>query len=126
MAITYTWAITGLKKTTEGSNTDAVVQTYWTKTGVDDDDNTGVFNGATPFTSVDTETFIPFEDLTEVNVLEWIKATADVEGSYKEHINAQIKKQIDEQITPVVEAEMPWAVTEEESADPAAPADSGE
>ena len=126
MAIEYTWKITGLKKTTEGDNVDAVVQTYWTKTGVDDDGNTGVFNGATPFTSVNADPFVPFADLTEVGVLEWIKATADVDGSYKEHINAQIQKQIDEQITPVVDADMPWVTTEEESADPTPPANEGE
>ena len=65
MAITYTWAVTGLKKKTEGSNTDAVVQTYWTKTGTDDNDNVGVFSGATPFTSADADPFVAFADLTE-------------------------------------------------------------
>lgn len=127
MAITYTWEVTGLKKKDEGSNTDAVVQTYWTKTGTDDDGNTGVFSGATPFSSVDADPFIPFADLTEANVLSWIKAEADVDGSsYQEHINAQIQKQIDDQITPVVDADMPWAPAPEESEDPEAPADSGE
>lgn len=126
MAITYTWEITGLKKKNEGSNTDAVVQTYWTKKGTDDDGNIGVFSGATPFTSADADPFVAFADLTEEVVLGWIKAVADVDGSYKEHINAQIQKQIDDQITPVVDADMPWAPAPEESEDPEAPADSGE
>lgn len=126
MAITYTWKVTGIKKQDEGSNKDAVVQTYWTKTGTDEDDNTGVFSGATPFSSADADPFVAFKDLTEEVVLGWIKAVADVEGSYKEHINAQIQKQIDDQITPVVDADMPWAPAPEESEDKAAPADSGE
>ena len=126
MAITYTWEITGLKKKNEGSNTDAVVQTDWTKKGTDDDGNIGVFSGATPFTSADADPFVAFADLTEEVVLGWIKAVADVDGSYKEHINAQIQKQIDDQITPVVDADMPWAPAPEESEDPEAPADSGE
>ena len=126
MAITYTWAVTGLKKKDEGNNKDAVVQTYWTKTGTDDDDNTGVFAGATPFTSVNASAFVAFDELTEANVLTWIKDVADVDGPYKDHINAQIQKQIDEAITPVVDADMPWAPAVETPADPEAPADSGE
>ncbi|MBN31685.1 MAG: hypothetical protein CL845_06795 [Crocinitomicaceae bacterium] len=127
MAITYTWEVTGLKKTKEGDNEDAVVQTYWTKTGKDGNNNEGVFNGATPFTSANADPFIAFADLTEETVLGWIKAEADVDGSsYQEHINAQILKQINEKITPVVEADMPWVAAEESGEDPAAPADSGE
>jgi len=117
MAITYTWAVTGLKKKDEGSNKEAVVQTYWTKTGTDDNDNTGVFSGATPFTSTDADPFVSFAELTEVSVLTWIKAVADVDGPYKDHINAQIQKQIDESITPVTEAAMPWAPAEESPAE---------
>ena len=126
MAITYTWEITGLKKKNEGDNNDAVVQTYWTKTGTDENDNVGMFHGATPFTSVDADPFVPFASLTENTVLGWIKSVANDGGSYEDHINAQIQKQIDEVVTPVTEAAMPWAPVVEESEDPVAPADSGE
>jgi hypothetical protein len=30
MAITYTWAVTGMKVTTVGTEADYVIQTYWT------------------------------------------------------------------------------------------------
>jgi len=108
MAITYTWAVTGLKTKTEGDNVNAVVQTYWTKTGTDGT-NTGVFNGATPFTSVDVPAgeFVAFEDLTEETVLGWIQAT--VTGGYEEHVNGQIQKQIDDKVSPITEAHLPWA-----------------
>lgn len=110
MAITYTWAVTSLKTKTEGSNTDAVVQTYWTKTGTDKDGNQGVFSGATPFTSAtmpEGDTFVPFAELTEEIVLDWIKDV--VVGGYEEHVNAQITKQIDGKINIVTEATLPWA-----------------
>mgnify|MGYP003659644144 FL=1 len=110
MAITYTWEVTSLKTKTEGSNADAVVQTYWKKTGTDDAGNVGSFTGATPFSSADTEGFIAFADLTEAKVLEWIKAVV-VDG-YEEHVNEKIQDQIDEQVTPVVEQDMPWAAGE--------------
>lgn len=109
MAITYTWEVTGLKTKNEGPNTNAVVQTYWKKVGTDENGNEGTFSGATPFTSVDVPEgeFVPFDQLTEETVLEWIKAV--VVGGYEQHVNAQIQKQIDEKITPVADASLPWA-----------------
>jgi len=108
MAIEYSWAVTSVKTKTEGENENAVVQTYWTKTGVDENGNEGSFSGATPFTSENTEDFVPFAELTEEVVLGWIQAI--VVDSYEDHVNGQIQKQIDEQIAPVTETAMPWAV----------------
>ena len=51
MAITYTWKVTSLKTKNEGSNQNAVVQTYWQKIGTDENGNEAVFSGATPFTT---------------------------------------------------------------------------
>jgi hypothetical protein len=109
MALTYTWKVTGIKTKDEGANTQAVVQTYWTKTGTDEAGNTGTFSGATPFTSVEVPEgdFIPLEQLTEETVLGWIQSV--VVGGYEEHVNGQIQKQIDEKITPITEPTLPWA-----------------
>lgn len=98
----YTWEVTGLKTTNGGG----VVQTYWKKTGTDADGNVGSFSGATPF-EVDESApgYIPFDQLTEADVLGWIQAV--VVGSYEEHVNGQIQKQIDQQT--ITDAEMPWA-----------------
>ena len=108
MAIAYTWEITSLKTKTEGSNADAVVQTYWKKIGTDSvSSETGEFSGATPLSSANVESFTSFADLTEANVLAWIQAVV-VDG-YEEHVNAQIQKQIDGKVTPVTESDLPWA-----------------
>ena len=110
MAITYTWKVTSIKTKTEGANQDAVVQTYWTKTGKDGEGNEGTFSGATPFTTTTMPagaTFVAFADLTEAIVLSWIKAI--VIGGYEEHVNGVIKKAIDDKLTPITEAQMPWA-----------------
>tara|TARA_R110002072_G_scaffold191742_1_gene348514 strand:- start:112 stop:438 length:327 start_codon:yes stop_codon:yes gene_type:complete len=108
MAIAYTWEITSLKTKTEGSNADAVVQTYWKKIGTDSvSSETGEFSGATPLSSASVASFTTFADLTEANVLAWIQAVV-VDG-YEEHVNAQIQKQIDEKITPVTEPDLPWS-----------------
>ena len=110
MAITYTWKVTSLKTKNEGSNENAVVQTYWQKIGTDEHGNTGTFSGATPFTSTtmpEGNAFVPFEELTEEVVLEWIKDV--VTGSYEAHVNGKIQEQIDQHVNPVAEAQMPWA-----------------
>ncbi len=108
MAITYTWSVTGLKTKDEGDNASAVVQTYWKKVGTDENGNEGTFSGATPFTSVDVPAgeFVPFAELDEETVLDWIKAV--VVGGYEEHVNNQIQKQINEKITPITDASLPW------------------
>lgn len=109
MTITYTWKITGLRVKDEGNLTNAVVQTYWTKTGVDENGNEGTFSGATPFTvNPDDESgpFIPFEQLTEEDVLSWIKTV--VVGSYEEHVNSKIKEQIEAKKNPIIDAKLPW------------------
>lgn len=113
MAITYTWKVTGLKVKNEGSHENAVVQTYWEKTGIDEDGNEGTFSGATPFTSVNVPNgeFIPFEELTEETVIEWIQAV--VVDSYEEHVNSKIAEQIADKVTPVSEPKLPWATEEE-------------
>jgi hypothetical protein len=114
MAITYTWEINSLKVKDVGDNKpSAIVQTYWKKTGTDENGNTGTFSGATPFT-VDPNDgngpFTPFEELTEEDVLNWIKSI--VVGSYEEHVNGAIARQIEEKISPVSEPKLPWATTE--------------
>ncbi len=112
MALTYTWIVTSLKvQNVSEEKQNAIVQTYWKKIGTDENNNEGVFNGATPFTvdpSDDSGPFVPFEDLTEEDVLNWIKAV--VVGKYEEHVNEAIQKEIDRKINPIVERPVPWPV----------------
>ena len=122
MSITYTWEITSLKTKNEtlGDGVvlpNAVCQTYWKKIGTDEDGNEGTFSGATPFSAenLTADNFADFDTLTESVVLGWIQAL--VVGGYEEHVNSQIQKQIDEQVTPITESAMPWA-PEEDSESP--------
>lgn len=119
MAITYTWKITGLKTKDVDGKPSAVVQTYWQKTGTDENGNQGTFQGATPFTvdpTDDSGPFIPFSELTEDDVLAWIKTV--VVGNYEEHVNGKIAEQIEQKIAPVTDAKLPWA-PEQETESPA-------
>ena len=108
MAITYTWAVTGMKVTTVGDLQDYVVQTYWTKTGTDDNGNTGTFSGATPIHPDPSQPdFTPYDQLTQEIVLSWIQPV--VVGSYAEHVDGVIAAQIAAKIDPVTEPALPWA-----------------
>lgn len=117
--ITYTWKITGLKiKDVDTTRPSAVVQTYWKKTGVDENGNEGVFSGATPFTVDPTDEsgpFIPFNELSEDDIISWIKSI--VVGNYEEHVNSKIAEQIEQKISPVTEGKLPW-LTDTTPADP--------
>ena len=113
MSLTYTWALTALKKQSDAQVTDAVVQTYWTKTGTDADGDSGTFSGATPFdlTTIDPDNFTPYDQLTEAQVLGWIQDTVAANSSYSEHIDEQIAGQIaliKQPETEVDEGSFPW------------------
>lgn len=108
MTIMYTWAVTGMKVTKAGTLNNYVVQTYWTKTGTDENGNAGTFNGATPFAPDPTQSdFVPFDQLTEEIVLSWIQPV--VTGTYEQHVDGVIAKQIADKIDPVTEQPLPWA-----------------
>ena len=106
--MTYTWEITGVKTIDTADVTNAVIQTYWKKTGTDENGNEGVFSGATPFpqSSINTGSFIPYTELTEEIVLGWIQGV--VVGTYEEHVNDQIQKQIDS--ANIKQPSLPWAL----------------
>jgi len=107
MAITYTWAVTGVKATTVAGKTDYVIQTFWKKTGTDENGITGMFSGATPLTPDPSQTsFVPYDQLTQDIVLSWIQPL--VTGSYETHVNNVIAEQIAAKIDPVTEPALPW------------------
>ena len=107
----YTWEITSIKRKDTSTLSNIIVQTYWKKTGTDENGNTGSFSGATPFdlSTVDPENFVAYENLTEEMVLGWIQSV--VVGGYEEHVNEKIAEEIDKQVNPVTEVTegFPWS-----------------
>jgi hypothetical protein len=95
MTISYSWTLSTIKKRNEGLYPNAVVQTYWTKTGTDEDGVSGSFSGTTSFTTATMtpeQQFIPFEELTDEIILGWVKDV--VVDDYEEHVNNKIAEQI--------------------------------
>lgn len=114
MALTLEYKVTSLKVkdqvNSEGVTlSNAVCQTYWKVTGTDENGNTGEFQGATPFSAetVPAANFKDFVDLQETDVVGWIQTVVNGDEAYKSHIEAQIQKQIDTDITR--DEAMPWA-----------------
>tara|TARA_B110000503_G_scaffold128808_1_gene200342 strand:+ start:69 stop:464 length:396 start_codon:yes stop_codon:yes gene_type:complete len=114
MALTLEYKVTSLKVKDEVNSegvtlSNAVCQTYWKVTGTDANGNTGEFSGATPFSAatVASANFKDFADLQEEDVLGWIQAVVDNDAAYKAHIEMQIQRMIDTEITK--DAAMPWA-----------------
>lgn len=109
MSLTYTWSLTRFKKKNTSQLNNVIVQTYWNKTGTDENGNSATFSGATPFdiSSVDPDNFVSYEDLTEETVLSWIQsATAEYD-----HIDRHIQRMIDDQLNPEIEtSDFPWNV----------------
>lgn len=107
MAIEYTWAVTSMKVVDTVDLENVVIQTYWTKTGIDEDGNEGIFTGATPlpYSSLDPENFVPYDQLTQEIVIGWIQQSL----TDQTHIDEQIQKQINNKKNPVVEKPLPWA-----------------
>jgi hypothetical protein len=87
---------------------DYVVNVLWTVTGVDGD-NTASIGGNTQFNSADQEgAFVPYESLTESQVLAWIPAN-QIESAQQ-----CVQGQIDSMITPPVSPEntpLPWVAS---------------
>lgn len=114
--LTYVWKLTGIVKSTPSNLPvdNVVIGTRWTVTGTDSDGDTGTFTGATPFelSTVDPNNFTAYADLTEEQVLTWIKNYVLVVNPYWPHITEQIQNQIDktkQTIEEVSENDLPWA-----------------
>ncbi len=106
MATTITWVISALNcipNTPEGA--DYVVTAHWRCNGID-----GTYNGTVystcSFPVVQGTSFVPYEDLTEDDVLGWCWAN----GVDKDATEAAVEQQIQNQITPpIVTPPLPWA-----------------
>ena len=106
MSLTYTFNITQLEIAPSGSDghSDVVTRVRYNYVGVDSTGHSGSFAGVTPMPQP-SGSFVPFEDLTEEEVVAWLDVVAD-----KPHMEQQIQKQINNQTNPQnVPAPLPWA-----------------
>jgi len=104
----YTWNVTQLYTQTIEGNTDYVVIANYNTIGVDGT-YTSSLSGTAQFSTANVTNFIPYEDLTEAIVIDWIKQSLGENGIIS--IEACIQGQIDSQINPPVSptnTPLPW------------------
>ena len=100
--INYTWIVTQLLTETIEGNENYVVIAHCETIGVD-----GEFSATVPnviqFSTESVSEFIPYADLTEAIVVDWIKETLGVDGvlSIEESIQGQIDSLINPPVSPV-------------------------
>jgi len=102
-----TWTIATLERNTD----DGVVVAHWRAsdsevvgTGDDAVTHSGSSYGTAGFTpDADAEGYVPYADLTEEAVVEWVKADVDADS-----IEASIASQIEESKAPAISTGTPW------------------
>lgn len=106
MDINYSYKINLLEvnPSLNGLN-DVITRVHFTYTGTDSiSGHSGSFQGITPIENPNPETFISFNNLTEAEVIEWVKISHPLE-----HMQEQITKQIELLINQTQEySTMPW------------------
>jgi len=103
MSNIYEWEITGIKTKTEGSNDNSIVIVDWIKRGFDSEGNQSEIPGRTPLSSSDTENFTDIRDVTEAQVIGWIRQEID-----ETILEATLSKKLKKLANPSVDRELPW------------------
>lgn len=92
--------IAQLERETE---TGGVITAHWRATLTEGDYSASSY-GTVGFTPDATDpSFVPFESLTEADVIAWVEAELDVEA-----ITASLQANIEDQKAPKTEAGLPW------------------
>ena len=103
--ITLSWIIERLLvKPTEGDKTNVVITADWRCNGTNGT-HSGTCYGSVSF-APPSGSFTPYKDLTQQQVLDWCFAN----GVNKTAVEANVNKQINDQINPpVIAPPLPWA-----------------
>jgi len=106
---TYTWNVTALYTEAVATESDYVVIANYTVVGIDDTYSAELSNIAR-FSTASVSPFIPYAELTEAIVIDWIQQELGPDGV--SNLEACIQGQIDSQINPPVTPQntpLPWA-----------------
>ena len=102
MAIEYNWTIANLERQTD---TGGVIVCHW-RVSAQDGEYTASAYGSEGFTpDPESPDFVPFDQLTEADVLGWLWAQEDFDKAETENRLAQ---QIEDQKAPATVAGVPW------------------
>lgn len=108
MAITNTWSVVQMDAYPEyEGNADVVFTVHWTLNGTEDEYAGSVY-GSAGLTLDPEATYVPYADLTEAQVIDWVKDALGEEAvtGYEANVAQQIADQIN---PPVVTPQLPWS-----------------
>lgn len=108
MTTTYTWNIVAMDSYPEyAGEPDVVFTTHWTVSGTDGT-YTGSAYGTQAIQLSDTEPFIPYDQITLAQAIQWTQDSmgAEAVASLEANIDQQIANQAN---PPVVQLPLPWA-----------------
>ena len=105
MSITFNWSISKMQVIpVQDSKTNVVVKAEWLLRAVDDNNNAASFaSGICSFSLGDT--FTPYEELTEQQVLNWCFALENFKINTEAQVTEQIARQLVQKAT---EPALPW------------------
>jgi hypothetical protein len=95
-----TWTIAQLERNTSDGG---VVVAHWRATLTDGDYSASSYGTAGFTPDPDSEDFVPFDDLTEADVLAWVYESVD-----KDATEESLASQIEDQKAPQTVAGTPW------------------
>lgn len=97
----FTWRITSMKR---DAATGGVIEAFWRLEAVDGD-FTEMFNGGAQFQpDANSPAFVPFEALTEADVLAWVWSSGCDKAGYE----AAIEQRLSERRAPKILQGVPW------------------
>jgi hypothetical protein len=111
--LNFQWGIRGLRRYSGSGIQNAVTAVSWVVTGTNEDGISAEYYGDSSFdiSSINNQEFIPYENLTEEIVLNWVKGDIDLLSPYWNsiihHISSEIQIKI-EAIVNVDENHLPW------------------
>jgi hypothetical protein len=111
MANTWTWKVKSMHTLSEANlMANYVVHAMWTLTG-SDGTHTASIDGNTQFpVKASDPDFVPYSQLTENTVIEWIQADLGENGitNFKANVDGQIQSIISPPVSPSAQP-LPWA-----------------
>ena len=81
-----------------------IVTVHWRVSSVDGDYSSSAYGTAGFTPDPDAPDFVPYEQLTEADVLAWVYGSVD-----KDEMEANLAQQIEDQKAPATQSGLPWA-----------------
>lgn len=104
----YTWNINTITKKTINGIDDVIFRVVWQKYGIDSDGYSGFYKVSTNLrvSNIDATNFIPYENLKEEDIINWIKSLID-EEEIDEYIENEIQRARNKEIQ-IESGDFPW------------------